>query len=99
MCQEASSQTDDRTSAFRTGRHQHGQLLQGRWVKVLMEVVTPQIGRGEGSERLLIRGNALHCEGHVKGQQLFNLSYTKHQPSLKQTGEYAIHLCSLHHNL
>lgn len=37
-------------------------------MKVLMEVVTPQTGRAEGSERLIIRGNALHCEGHVEGQ-------------------------------
>lgn len=55
-------------SALRSGRHQHGQLLQGRWVKVLMEVVTPQTRRGGDSERHIIRGDALHCEGHVEGQ-------------------------------
>lgn len=58
-------------SAVRSGRHQHGQLLQGRWVKVLMEVVAPQTGRGEGSQGHIIRGNALHCEGHVEGQLHF----------------------------
>lgn len=44
---------------------------EGRWVKVLMEVVTPQTGRAEGSERHIIIGSALHCEGHVKGQLHF----------------------------
>lgn len=71
-------------SAFLSGRHQHGQLLQGRWVKVLMEVVTPQTGGGEGSERHIIRGNALHCEGHVEGQLHRHLSHSeqnrKYQP-------------------
>lgn len=74
-------------SAFRSGRHQHGQLLQGGggW-RFLMEVVTPQTGRGEGSERHIIRGNALHCEGHVEGQLLFiccRQKNAKYQPSLK----------------
>lgn len=69
-------------SAFRSGRHQHGQLLQGRWVKVLMEVVTPQTGRGQDLERHIIGGNALHCEGHVEGQlQLFYHSKTEHRIS------------------
>lgn len=45
-----------------------------------MEVVTPQTGRGMGSERHIIRGNALHCEGHVKGQ-LYFIYQTEHKIS------------------
>lgn len=66
-------------SASRSGRHQHGQLLQGRWVKVLMAVVTPQTGRGEGSQRHTIRGGALHCEGLVERATYFDLLQTEHK--------------------
>lgn len=49
ICQEASSQTwDPQWVLLRSGRHQHGKLLQGRWKTVLMEVVTPQTDRGGG---------------------------------------------------
>lgn len=70
MCHEASSQTHLYTlSAFSSGRHQHGQLLRG-------EVGEGPDGSGHPSdwqggtapERRVIRGNALHCEGHVEGQ-------------------------------
>lgn len=90
LSREESSQTDypQWVLFFRSGRHQHGQLLQGRWVKVLMEVVTPQTGRGEGSERHIIRGSALHCEGHVERATSFHLSQTeqstKYQPEPQQ---------------
>lgn len=60
-------------------------------MKVLMEVVTPQTGRRVGSERHIIRGDALHCEGHVEGQLSINLSQTeqntRYQASLKPRQE------------
>lgn len=68
---EAGSKFSNRSntpSACESDRHQRGQLLQrgGGW-EILMEVVvTPQTGRVAG--RRVIRGRALHCEGHVEGQ-------------------------------
>lgn len=85
ICQEVSSQTGyPRCVLLDQAGINMANYCRGRWVKVLMEVVTPQTGRREDSERHIIRGNALHCEGHVKRATSVNLSQTKQNTNINQ---------------